>query len=854
LRVANPFRTRSLAARLFLIGFSTSVLMVLLTVAGFLTYQVLQFRATVSSNLKSVGDILAVTNIAPLNFGDAQTAVKNLSTLKVDRHILGACLYDRAGKPFASYSQPGISPSCPASAAVNPGFVVENGQASYSTPVFLDHELLGSLTLRHDLEDERALLRRSLFLLAVVLDLIFATWLSSRMTRAIAGPIKALVRTSRKISQERDYSLRVTLDSGREEGELGVLIDSFNHMLSRVEASDRELARHREHLEDQVTARTTELLRLNRELTEELQGRRAAENALRDSEERYALAMSGANDGLWDWDLKSGKVYFSSRWKAMLGFSEDEIGDQPEEWIDRAHPGDAERLRAEIEDHWSGLTSEFRFECRMLHKDQGYRWMLSRGLAIRTADGRVTRMAGSQTDITDAKVSDPLTGLASRILFTERLTRCIDQNHQDPARIFAVLFLDLDRFKVINDSLGHLTGDRLLVGIAKRLSQSVRASDFVGRLVEPCTVARLGGDEFVVLLEDIQSVESARGVADRIQRDMSLPFFLGGHSVFSTFSIGVAVSNSDYQSAEEILRDADTAMYAAKASGKARFAIFDPAMRARAIARLEIETDLRHALASRELILYYQPEFDLQNGEIVGFEALVRWQHPKYGIVPALDFIPIAEETGLIAPLGAWVLEEACSQMGRWHSAFPDLSNLRISVNLSGRQLASEDLIRDVEHAIGKSFLPPRCLDLEITESVLMDDTETAVQTLLTLKSMGIGLQIDDFGTGYSSLSCLHRLPFDTLKIDRSFVRLMDTEEDGIEIVRTIMALARSLKMTVVAEGVENGQQLSTLREMGCEFAQGHYFFEPLDALSAEKMLAALPQTGNQFPELALAG
>jgi diguanylate cyclase (GGDEF)-like protein len=453
---------------------------------------------------------------------------------------------------------------------------------------------------------------------------------------------------------------------------------------------------------------------------------------------------------------------------------------------------------------------------------------------------------------------DALTGLANRTLFTERLRRRMAKAHPDSGCIFGVLFLDLDHFKVINDSLGHLAGDQLLLGIASRLTQTVRSSDLVGRFSDSFTVARLGGDEFAVLIENIQSEENARSIADRIQRDMSLPFMVESRSVFTTFSIGVALSNGTYRSAEEILRDADIAMYAAKATGKACFAVFDPAMRARAIARLEIETDLRRALSSRaltsrELIIHYQPEIDLRSGEVVAFEALVRWQHPKNGLVPPLDFIPIAEETGLIAPLGAWVLEEACSQMRSWQTAFPEFSNLRISVNLSGKQLTSKDLLRDVAQALEVSLLPPECLDLEVTESILMEDAETAIQTLLKLKRLGLGLQIDDFGTGYSSLSYLHRLPFDTLKIDRSFVHSMDAQEDGIEIVRTIMALAQSLKMTVVAEGVENRVQLSHLREMGCEFAQGNHFSEPLDAASAERLLAAQSLTGNDLSEFVLA-
>lgn len=446
---------------------------------------------------------------------------------------------------------------------------------------------------------------------------------------------------------------------------------------------------------------------------------------------------------------------------------------------------------------------------------------------------------------------DSLTGLTNRTVFSERLKQCMEESRRDPGRMFGVLFLDLDHFKVINDSLGHLAGDQLLVGIAHRLSQTVRSTDLIGRLTG--TVARLGGDEFAVLIENIQSQENAGRIADRIQCDMSLPFLLEGRSVFTTFSIGVALSTSNYQAAEEILRDADIAMYAAKVSGKARVAIFDPSMRARAIARLEIETDLRRALATGGLLLNYQPEIDLRSGRIIGFEALVRWPHPKYGLIPPLEFIPVAEETGLIGPLGAWVLREACCQTRLWQMAFREFANLRISVNLSGKQLVSKDLLTDVEQALQVSMLSPECLDLEITESVLMDDTESAIQALMNLKDLGLGLQIDDFGTGYSSLSYLHRLPFDILKIDRSFVHSMEKQEDGIEIVRTIMALAQSLKMSVVAEGVETEAQLSHLRQMGCGCAQGNYFSKPLDAAAVEKLLAAQLHIGEALPEFVMA-
>ncbi len=478
--------------------------------------------------------------------------------------------------------------------------------------------------------------------------------------------------------------------------------------------------------------------------------------------------------------------------------------------------------------------------------------MLMGFLAYRAYKLRRLAMA-AEKEMRRRAAEDVLTRLANRTVLTEHLTRCIEQGSRGRALNFGVMFLDLDDFKVINDSLGHLAGDQLLVGIAQRLKRTVRRSDLVGNLSGASTVARFGGDEFVVLVEDIQSLEHASRIAERIQLDLGAPFLLEGKSVFATFSIGIALSSHDYDSADDLLRDADTAMYVAKTSGKARIAVFDSAMRARAVARLEIETDLRTALAESDgLVVHYQPQVNLRSGEIVGFEALVRWQHPRYGLIPPIDFIPIAEETGLIVPLGAWVLEEACGQMQRWRSSFADFSNLKISVNISGKQLSSTGLFGDVERALRASRLPPQCLDLEITESFLMENTEAAVQALLNLKSLGIGLQIDDFGTGYSSLHCLHNLPFDTLKIDRSFIHSIGTLDTGLEIVRTIMALAQRLKMSVVAEGIENQTQMSHLQQMGCVLGQGFYFSKPLDANSAGKLLAAKSQAGSTCPELLL--
>src|SRR5437660_9733622 len=385
-----------------------------------------------------------------------------------------------------------------------------------------------------------------------------------------------------------------------------------------------------------------------------------AQEALRESEERYALAARGANDGLWDWDLQANTVYFSPRWKTMLGYEPGEIGDKPEEWLSRIHDADRERVKEEISAHQTGATVQFESEHRVLHKDGTFRWMLCRGLAVHGSSGKALRMAGWQTDVTEAKVSDPLTGLPNRLLFTDRLGRLIKHANRRKGYLFAVLFLDLDGFKMINDSLGQLVGDQLLVGVASRLEKCLRATDTVARLGQGCIVARLGGDEFTILLDDLKDPGDARQAAERLMKAVAAPFVLDGKEVFTSVSIGIALSNASYNEPEDILRDADTAMYRAKSLGKARYEIFDADMRANVMARLQLEMDLRRALEREEFSNFYQPIVSLATGEIVGFEALLRWEHPTRGQLAPQEFISMAEETGLIRELGWWNLHEAC--------------------------------------------------------------------------------------------------------------------------------------------------------------------------------------------------
>ncbi len=565
--------------------------------------------------------------------------------------------------------------------------------------------------------------------------------------------------------------------------------------------------------------------------------------ALRESEERYALAVRGANDGLWDWNLATNEIYFSVRWKAMLGYQENEIDTNLYEWFNRIYAEDIDQVRAELSAHIEGLTPYFENEHRLLHQDGTYRWMLSRGQVVRDSTGKPYRVAGSQTDVTDRRVAeqqllhdalyDSLTGLANRVLFSDKLARVLKLAQRRQDYHYAVLFIDLDRFKVINDSLGHLIGDRLLRAIAQRLKVCLRGSD---------TFARLGGDEFAILLEDIQNEKDATHIAARIGQELKLPFNLDGHEVFATASIGILLgTQEDYDRPEEVLRDADTAMYRAKAQGKSCYELFDIGMRDRAIALLHLENDLRRAVENQEFQLHYQPIVSLKDQKITGFEALVRWQHPERGLIAPMEFIPVAEDTGLIIPLGWWVLKEACRQMRAWQLPFVVEPPLTINVNLSGKQFAQTNLIEQIKQILDETGLEAGSLKLEITESCIIENLQSAALMLSQLQAIGIQVAIDDFGTGYCSLAYLHRFPVNTLKIDRSFINGLEGE--GKEIIRAIVNLAWNLGMEIVAEGVETEAQiiqLNALKSNGEQeyLGQGYLFSKPLNSDAANALMA----------------
>jgi len=619
----------------------------------------------------------------------------------------------------------------------------------------------------------------------------------------------------------------------------------LEHRAILPDGSERILLGQAEMVSDEDTPAPTKLFGTIQDITE----RRRTDAALRESEYKLRTLVTSMNEGLTQVGVDEVIEFVNDRLCELTGYRKEEMLGR--RTLDLLFDDEGRRLvNAANKDRLKGISGQY--EARIRKKSGDLMWVLVSGAPIMNDAGELTGTLGMFMDISERKrieeqlvhdaFHDALTGLANRALFMDHLQMAIERGRSRHSNHYAVLFLDFDRFKVINDSLGHAEGDELLRQIARRLNALTRTGDLL---------ARLGGDEFVFLLTEMAESNDAKQVAERIQEDLKEPFDLGSNKVFISASIGIALSTDGQRAADEMLRDADIAMYRAKANGKARYQVFNEAMRAMATTRLQLETEMRRGIDRGEFEIHYQPILDLKTLELSGFEALVRWPHPTRGLIAPNEFIPTAEENGLILPLGRWILAESCRQMRHWQTLYPAASSLAVNVNLSAKQFLQTDLATEVSQTLAETGLAAHNLRLEITESYLIENSEKAVKIMNRLRDLGIELSLDDFGTGYSSLSYLHSLPISSLKIDRSFIGRMTESGEILQIVRTIIEMAHNLKMTVIAEGIETTKQLEELTRLKCGYGQGYYFSRPMVAERAADFInanAVRPPSGAPQP------
>ncbi|MEF2144905.1 MAG: EAL domain-containing protein [Desulfovibrionaceae bacterium] len=805
------------------------------------------------------------------------------------------------------------------------------GRVERTRPIIFEDQNIGTAHISLTLAPYRRSLKIFVATMAaafggVVLVLSLATGLFLRSY--LARPLRELMRGMNLLA-EGDFSYDFQQTQHKE---LAEIMKNFRRMANRVQS--REAA-----LEQEVAEREK-------------------------AQERYSLAVRGANDGIWDWDLYTNEVYYSPRWKAIIGFEDNEFPADVEQWKSRIHPEDLEVVVNAHQSLMAGINDEMNLEYRLRHKQGSYRWIHARGASLKDEAGEPMRIAGAISDVTQRKnaesqlrkseemyrsliettsegylmldtegtiratnkamrdmlgysrieiegrtpldfmeeadaehfrnqmnrraanrhqhseftfrrkegdevnilanattmfdaqgqvkgsfvlftditerkrmenqlrhqaMHDPLTGLANRTLCMDRITRSLERSRRRENYSYAVIFVDLDRFKIINDSLGHNVGDILLIEVARRLEESVRELD---------TVSRFGGDEFIVLLEELDSPRRAIQVVKRMRKKLRRPYNLAGHEVQISASLGIVLAPVEAARAEDVLRYSNLAMHRAKAKGRDRFKVFSTRLLEHAVQLMTLENDMDTAMAEGQFFLNFQPIIQIKGERrLFGFEALARWRHPERGLIPPFEFIGVAEETGQITDLGLWVLNEACTTMVGWRDRHPDKQDIFLSVNISGRQFAQSDLTGKIRRILRQTGMPADRLKLEITETAIMQNAAQATNSLRQLKDLGITLAVDDFGTGYSSMSYLQKLPLDYLKIDLSFVQPLDEGPENVEIVKAIINLAHTLGLKVVAEGVERPEHQRTLMELGCEYCQGYFFSRPVSGEEAEQML-----------------
>ena len=612
---------------------------------------------------------------------------------------------------------------------------------------------------------------------------------------------------------------------------------ALKQAIEDIESAQAEIVRLNQNLENRIQLRTAELKTVNQNLQHQIIERQQAQQQLKEREVQFASILNSLEEVVWSVSAQTGEVlYLNPAAEQVYGLPIVDLWANPNTKTTAIHPEDREA----VVEQYSRLLEdgELRLEYRILKPNGEVRWLTDYSRVLYTRQKIPFRIDSTLSDITQRKraeerlihnaMHDHLTGLPNRASIVERIERALQRSKIDGNYQFALLFIDFDRFKLINDSLGHVVGDRLLVYCAQTISDAIPREG---------TVARLGGDEFVILIEWLDDIADAIQVAQVIQEKFQGAITIEAHTIFTSASIGIVLGSTHYTQSSDLLQDADIAMYRAKANGRARYEVFTPSMRTQTLEFVRAGNDLRHALDQHQLCLHYQPIFSLAQKKIVGFEALIRWEHPERGLLLPGQFLPIAMESNLMSRLGYWVLREACRQMGLWQKQYTRKDRLQISVNISEKLISSPGFLVSLEEILQENELPPQSLCLELVESTLMSEYEEVSQTLHQIRQRHIGLAIDDFGTGFSSLSYLHRFPIDRLKIDRSFVNQMNNNPESFEIIRTIITLAHTLEKTVIAEGIETSEQISQLLDLGCNLGQGFFFSRPLPTASVESLL-----------------
>jgi diguanylate cyclase (GGDEF)-like protein/PAS domain S-box-containing protein len=819
----NIFRQCSIRRKLVVLFLVMSLVTAITVALPMAVFDLLGIRRSMTADMATLADVLAGNSTAALTFQDAKSAQEMLEALRAESTVTAACIYDAESHPLAKYVRDGpISRFVPPPPQKQSSRFTQNRLIQFRD-ISLHGESIGSIYIESDLQRVNRRFREYILVFGATLSLAlaFSVLLAHILQHPISHPLATLVSAAQAVSKANDYTIRVKIPW---KDEFGMLGSTFNRMLDQIQKRDEQLLQHRQQLEQTIASRTAELVVSNAQLKR--------------AEEKYRSIFEDAVIGIFQITPNGSPISINRALAQIHGYDSSEhfmaeVKSVPEQlFVDRHRLREMLRIVSEQD----AVRS---IEVQVYRRDRSRKWILANMRAVRDSDGSISLLEGTIEDITERKQAqeqvqylayyDALTGLANRTLLYDRMSKALASAQRRGEKL-ALLFLDLDRFKIINDSLGHSFGDLLLQQVAERLKAWARDQD---------TVARVGGDEFLIALTGIKDFPDVAVAAERVMDAMTREFVIQERRFHVNCSIGISIYPEHGADSEALIKNADAAMYVAKENGRNAYRFFSEDMNAQVMERMTMEHGLRAAMEKQELFLVYQPQVEIGTGHITGFEALLRWNHPELGLVSPERFIRVAENSGLIIPIGEWVLKTACSTAKSWRDR--GLLTVPVAVNVSAIQFRQEGFLETVKRVLRETGLQPEYLELELTESVLMSNVEVARSVLQALREIGLRLAIDDFGTGYSSLAYLKHFPVGKLKIDRSFVRRIPANADDAAIAAAIISLAKSLNLKVIAEGVENQAQLLFLGSHNCDEAQGFLISQPIPPDEVAEKLRSSP-------------